>query len=307
MNPINRRLPLGAAIVVTAVAILLSADAAASATTVLEKFKNCPKGNPQVAICVYAQSQYSTAKWEKPVPPSTLTAGNVTIPLRHNLALQGGLEGLVVENEPQPLFRPENGAPQLVPVPETIPGGLRATIDESMLSGASLEAYRQALKNHEGKVTATIESAPFEAPLFVDNTNLIELAEGTFITLPVKVKFDNPFLGPNCYAGSDAEPIVVELTDGTTTPPPPAEPMTGQEGILQGGKLYGKLREDSLVSNTFVAPAVEGCGREASWHEEVDAAINTKAGLPSAAGRNSTRIDGTQFLTTRETLEREGL
>ena len=276
----------------------------ASANDPLERFQHCPVHLTEG--CVYSKSQYRTEHWQKPTPPSTLVAGNVTIPLSKALVLQGGLNNLFNE-EPEPLVAPEDGAPRVVPVPETVPGGLKAELDESKLSGATLAAYREALKSHETRVTATIETAPANAGIFLNNLHLL-LQEGNFLTLPVKVKFSNPFLGESCYSGSDAAPIEVELTDATTTGP--GEPLTGQLGRLttvgpHGGVLIA-IRENSLVANNFEAPAVEGCGKEPAWQEEVDAAINSKAGLPSPPGHNSTRINGTQFVSNAQLVAEHG-
>lgn len=281
---------------------------ALSSANLLEKFKNCPKENPEIntenAGCVYSQSQYKTSTWAKPEPPSGLQAGNITIPFTKALILQGGIRELSVE--PVPLVAPEDGALRVVPVGEPVPGGLRATIDTTKLHGPALEAYKAALANREDKVTATIEVAPVNAEMQLNAGNVLNV-EGTFLTLPVKMKFTNSFLGESCYAGSDASPILVDLTDATTSPPPPNEPISGQLGtlsFLQGTVIA--IKEDSLVGNSFEAPAVEGCGREAAWQEEVDAAINSKAGLPSPAGHNSTRINGTQFLTGVTVLKEHG-
>jgi hypothetical protein len=296
-------------IAVSAALLTLAVVPAAASAGPLAKFSNCPKESPELqnegAACVYSQSRYKTTKWEKPEPPSSLQAGNVVIPFVKPLVLQGGFigitEGLV------PLVAPEDGALRVVPVAEPVPGGLKSEIDTSLLHGAALAAFNEAVKNKETKVTATVEIAPTNAPIFLSSENLLGQG-GTFLTLPLKMKFSNPFLGESCYSGSDAAPILVELTDGATNPPPPAEPITGQLGTLAEvpGRVIA-IKEDSLVANSFEAPAVEGCGKEAAWQGEVDAAINAKAGLPSPPGHNSTRINGTQFLTGIPNLRERGL
>jgi len=296
-----------AAVVAVVVAVVSVAALAsqAAASSPLERFQHCPVHLTQG--CIFSKSQYKTDHWAKPTPPSALVAGNVTIPLVKSLVLQGGINELFNE-APEPLVAPEDGAPRVVPTPENVPGGLKGEIDESKLSGATLAAFKEAVKNHETKVTATIEPAPVNAAILLNNLNLLNV-EGNFLTLPVKVKFSNPFLGEGCYSGSDAAPIDVELTDATTTGP--GEPLTGQLGTLSlvGHRASGEvilIKEDSLVANNFEAPAVEGCGREAAWQAEVDAAINSKAGLPSPPGHNSTRLNGTQFVTSAEEVAEHG-
>jgi hypothetical protein len=41
------------------------------------------------------------------------------------------------------------------------------------------------------------------------------------LTLPIRVHLENATLGNNCYVGSFTNPIVLHLTAGTTSPPPP--------------------------------------------------------------------------------------
>ncbi|HUA10667.1 MAG TPA: hypothetical protein VMA83_01515 [Solirubrobacteraceae bacterium] len=301
----------GAAVLVAAVA--LTSPVAAAAAKGWERFANCPVSGmfeEQYEICVYAQSLYNQpAQWEGPEPPSQFTAGNVTIRLKRSLVLQGGLKELLGPEEGQELIRPEDGAPELVPVDQTVPGGLRSMVDPALLSGEALAAFRAAVK-HENAATVTIEAAPEHAAITVNNLALLT-GSGPFLTLPVKVRFNNPFLGEHCYSGSDAAPIEIELTSGTTAPPPPAEPISGQVGHLNEiGRSEGHailaLVEDSIVSNNFAAPGVEGCASDPAWSEEVDAAIDEQSGLPSPAGRNSTRIDGTQYLTAGEWVKQHG-
>jgi hypothetical protein len=289
------------AVALAGVLLALAAVPTVASAFTLESFKHCPKENPELqvesAACVYSKSVYNASKWAQPEPPSQLQAGNVIIPFKKPLLLQGGFLGIVEGTIP--LVPPEDGTPAIMPTPEPVPGGLASEIDPSKLHGATLQAYEEAIHHHQTKVTATIESA---GPAMLTPDSLLA-AEGTFLTLRLKVKFSNPVLGEGCYSGSDAEPVVTELTDGTTSPPPPNEPISGQLGALKFvKKVVIAIKEDSLVGNSFEAPAVHGCGAEPAWQEEVDEAINSKAGLPSPAGHNSTRINGSQFLAGIETL-----
>ncbi|HEX5853889.1 MAG TPA: hypothetical protein VFY36_12455, partial [Solirubrobacteraceae bacterium] len=97
----------------------------------------------------------------------------------------------------------------------------------------------------------------------------------------------SPFLGPVCYLGSAAHPIVIALTTGTTSPPPPAQPISGQPAefihipIIGIEQAFGL----TLVSNSFSVPAASGCGT--SGGNLVNASIDHKLGLPSPPGRNA--------------------
>jgi len=44
----------------------------------------------------------------------------------------------------------------------------------------------------------------------------------------LEVRLENPFLGNSCYIGSNAHPVVIEFTSGTTSPPAPNKPINGK-------------------------------------------------------------------------------
>jgi hypothetical protein len=290
-------------------ALVVLAAAATAGASPWEKFKNCPVHHPKVEVtaCLYGQTVANTEKWVVPQGKSEFTAGNTHVPLKKPIIIQGG-ETTEYIFASQFLTNPEDGAPTLVPARQVVPGGLKAAVDASKLSGAALEAFNTISKNKEtNKLYAVVETAPSLNPTIFVSPEQILAGEGIGIDLPLKVKFINAFLGESCYAGSDAEPINMELTSGTTSPPPPNEPISGHPGQIQGfyhGK-FGGIAEDSLVNNSFAAPAVTGCGAEPAWQEEVDAAINSKVGLPAPAGTNTTRINGFFLLVGSFAVERE--
>ena len=109
---------------------------------------------------------------------------------------------------------------------------------------------------------------------------------------PVKFQLINPLLGNNCYIGSDANPVVVNpsLSVGPggrfftkTDPVPSVHPDTFILGIR------GAVASDT----TFSAPVVLGCGPGGVADVNVDLALDTFAGLPSASGNNSLTLSGT--------------
>jgi hypothetical protein len=282
-------------------ALVLAAWASADP---LERFRDCPVGNRATKVCAYSRSQYKTTTWVQPLEPSTLTVGDLTVPLTRALVIQGGLTESPASGE---LLPPSNGDPRLVPVAEPVPGGLRSMIDPARLSGPALVAYEAALAAHQNAITVTIELAPAKASVFFQGVHLL-LEQGIFGVLPVKVHFTNDFLGQGCFEGSDANPIAIELTDAATSPPPPAEPIRGRLGTMEGlGHADGLVvKEDSLVANGFPLPGVEGCGRAPAWRAQVDAAIDATNGLPSPAGRSSVRIDGALYLTGASVVRERG-
>ena len=124
----------------------------------------------------------------------------------------------------------------------------------------------------------------------VENANT---GKGIAAALPLKVKLDNPALGATCYVGSNSEPLVPELTTGTTNPPPPNKPITGNPGeVVIGG--HGKIftvAHSSLVDNAFSVPGANGCAEPLSL--VVDPAVDLQVGLPAAAGENTAILNGT--------------
>ena len=90
-------------------------------------------------------------------------------------------------------------------------------------------------------VTETTELAkPASASASAPNNLICE--EGVALQLPVKVKLSNVFLGSSCYVGSEADPIILNLTTGTTSPPAPNKPIKGSAGELEISKEEFTLR-----------------------------------------------------------------
>ncbi|HEX6355226.1 hypothetical protein [Actinophytocola sp.] len=160
-----------------------------------------------------------------------------------------------------------------------IPGGLLGLMCPSAIPFIS-DICRQLTNSPLNRVTATIQSAG--AP--TDFNLAAGVGTGTpIITLPVKIKLDNPFLGSTCYIGTNANPIVLKPAnlarptgrvvrfnaDGTAN-------ATGQMGYLS---LSGAAQGDS----TFAVPRASGCG----LFGILSGAVDLKQGLPSPAGSNS--------------------
>jgi hypothetical protein len=84
---------------------------------------------------------------------------------------------------------------------------------------------------------------------------MTSLGDFEAVQLPVKVHLENPFLGSSCYIGSNSSPIVINLTTGTTSPPPPNTPIKGSKGTIEvaGEGAIDIFRKNSLVNNSFAA------------------------------------------------------
>jgi hypothetical protein len=124
--------------------------------------------------------------------------------------------------------------------------------------------------------------------------NLVNLlgGKGVSTVLPLIVDLSNPLLGSTCTLGTTAAPLVVSLTDGTTDPPAPNKPESGNKGTLTSTNS-GLLTDSgvSLVDNAFSSPGVSGCGAFGL----LDPAVDAIEGLPSAAGNNNAELSGTVY------------
>ncbi|MEV3922547.1 hypothetical protein [Actinomadura coerulea] len=104
------------------------------------------------------------------------------------------------------------------------------------------------------------------------------------INMAVKVRLINPLLGSNCTVGTNANPIKLHLTSGTTSPPAPNSPITGEDPTIARPDPAGDVLQAKQVDNAFAVPGAKGClfgGGIADW------LVNQVGGFPSAAGKNA--------------------
>jgi hypothetical protein len=188
------------------------------------------------------------------------------------------------------------GAKTIQPVPQ-VAQALTKDVRTELLSPAELNRYIFYTKaTKETKVTAAVELAGPASAIKVSINNLLS-EEGVAFAFPVKLKLSNPFVGNNCYVGSNASPIVVEFTTGSSGA------LHGKNGstLRVGRNGIADVFTDTLATSTFTAPGVQGCGVKGG----ADEAINAALGLPSASG-NSAILNGTLKLDTAEAAK-EGL
>jgi len=241
-------------------------------------FADCPLSNAEAESCVVATTE-----------SGEFVVGKETVPIVNTITLQGGIHETAEET-----FRfigAEDGN-TLSKTPQKVPGGLSGLVKCNEISNfIERVACEIVFENGVTGVNATTELA---APASSIGINVLNLAEqtGTALSLPVKVHLENPFLGSSCYIGSNAAPIVIQFTTGTTSPPAPNKPITGSPGtpeISAGGVLT--LKNNELVNNSFGAAGAEGCGGLFSFL--LDPIVDSKLGLPSAAGHNTAILKGT--------------
>jgi hypothetical protein len=241
-------------------------------------FKFCPLANPEVTSCTIAESM-----------SGEFTVGTRKVPINKTITLQGGLS----ENaEGELQFHAAEGAETLSKTALFVPGGLFNIVAPEKLNKEQKERFEKFINEGITGVTATTELAAPPSAIKLNLDNLL-FEEGTALELPIKVKLGNAFLGSSCYIGSEAHPIVLHLTTGTTSPPEPNKPIKGSAGAfedLEKGTLT-RLIGGSLVDNAWAAPGASGCGGKA-LEGIIDPAVNSELGLPAAAGHNTAILTG---------------
>lgn len=244
-------------------------------------FADCPLSNPATQLCLYAQ----TEKGE-------FIVGKETVPISKTITLQGGIHKNAT-TKVQEFIAAEDGN-TLSKTPQSVPGGLAGLVNcKEISNGVERFLCEITFENGLTGVNATTELAAPASSIGISIQNLIE-GEGIALSLPVKVHLENPLLGSECYIGSNAAPINIPLTTGTTSPPAPNKPITGNVGNLELKDEYALaiIRENVLVNNSFAAPGAEGCGG-GLISLILDPIIDAKLGLPATAGHNTAILKGT--------------
>lgn len=204
------------------------------------------------------------------------------------MILQGGLE---LNEKGEPTFVGAENGETLSKTPQPVPGGLTGIIAPTWWPTVIQVWFNEQINNGFTGVNATVELAAPASAVKINTFNLLT-EQGVALSLPVKIKLDNPILGNNCYVGSNASPIVIDFTTGETSPPPSNKPIHGAAGTatFNEGQTLLTLSGGKLVNNSFAAPAANGCGGIFSLF--VDPLVNSLIGLPSPAGTNTAVLEG---------------
>jgi hypothetical protein len=266
-------------------------------------FKQCPRFTKGVNFCVYAQ-----------IEGGEVSIGKTKVPInedkKHEIVLQGGIDRNE-ETETETFVGALNGE-TLSKAPQNVPGGLLDLINCTEIKGESIlkplaELARTACKavfeNKTTGVSATTELAKPASAIGISTSNLVN-EEGVALSLPTKIHLENTFLGSECYVGSSSSPVTFNLTDGTTSPPPPNKPISGKLGDLEEptseGLIYTEITSNTLVDNSFGVPKASGCG--GIFSALVDPLVDSKLELPSEPGHNTTIQNGKQKLASAENV-----
>jgi hypothetical protein len=166
---------------------------------------------------------------------------------------------------------PDDGTPALSSPAIALPGGLTG------VSGLG-----------SGDLAVSVTPQLVELPTI--NLGNLLLAKGPGLTLPIDVLVSTPSgaLGSECTIADPAEPITLNLTTGTTDPPPPNTPITGAVGTLTSTNKGLLTDADmSLVDNAFA-----------------DEVLDLDKGLPSAAGSNSAVLSGSSYMAPAKLIRK---
>lgn len=283
-----KRLFLAAAL--AALMLVPASSASAALTGEYAKFKTCPLSNLSVEACLYAESTTGEFK-----------VGKKTVPLVNPQILKAGAYGPEGILGPLTIVTPTDGL-ILSKTAQPVPGGLLGITAPAWWPKVLRDLFNETINNGFTGVTATVELAGTAANVKANFLNAL-IGSGPAFSLPVKVKLDNPFLGSSCYVGSTSNPVKLNLTTGTTAPPLPNKPISGNPG--EGGEdpegRFIFLKKNRLVDNSFSAPGASGCGGILfSW--AVDPLVDSILGTPSPAGTNTAILEGTTYLGNAELL-----
>jgi hypothetical protein len=254
-------------------------------------FDQCPLGAEKVNGCINSPTESGEVK-----------IGKQTVPIEKTQVLQGGL--LKEEEEGIKRLAAAVNGETLTKTPQNVPGGLAGLVKCNEISGEGLiektlrATCKATLENGVTGVNAITELAA-PASSVVLNTLAEESGTGTAVTLPVKVRLENPLLGSACYIGSNAEPLKLKLVTGATSGGP-----TGKPGTLTSKEEGGiaVISGVSLVDNTFSAPKATGCGLLGL----LDGTVDNQVGLPSPAGKNLAVLNGKVEIASSEIVEEFG-
>lgn len=241
-------------------------------------FADCPLSRATLSACIFSESN-----------GGLFTIGAKTVPLVNPVILQGGIE-LNEETGVSQFYGAEDGN-TLSKTPQPVPGGLLGITAPSWWPSFLRDLFNETINNGFTGVTATVELAKPATSIKIDPFAVLT-GSGVGLSLPSRIKLSNPFLGSSCYIGTSSNPVTLNFTSGTTSPPPPNKPISGNPGTVSfaGEEEILVLSGGRLVDNAFGAPGASGCGGLFSFL--VDPFVNSIVGVPSPAGTNTAILEG---------------
>jgi hypothetical protein len=295
---------LGLIVAVAVVAPLALASAAFAEKGEYAVFAHCPTGIEAVEGCLVSQTGSGAI---------TLGKSKEEVPIVAKQTLQGGFgeENEATGAEP---FYGAVGAETFSKTPQKVPGGLLGLVKCNEIKGNGLIekglrfTCELIFENKTTGVNATTELAAPPTSIFLSEGVLLEeLPYPPYppaLSLPVKIKLENTLLGSECYIGSNSEPIELSLTSGATSPPPPNTSIHGKLGE-KSSRAKGRIlviKNNTLVGNAFAVGKAHGCGVLGL----LDGLIESKIGLPAAAGENTAVLNNTIEQASKNAVQESG-
>jgi hypothetical protein len=273
------------ALVMPLATLALASPALAAPKGEYAAFAECPTSNAELSACIVARAEGGAG--------GSITFGKQTVPIVNTQTLQGGF----IENRETGAMTFVGAADgnTLTKTAQKVPGGLSGLVNCTEISNKQEREHCEAIfENKLTGVYATIELAAPASDIYLNEFNL-ETEMGTALSLPVKVKLENPLLGNACYIGSNSSPLIVDLTSGTSGS------LKGKLGEIgsraEGGILV--ISHNSLVNNTIAVPGATGCG--GSFSSIIDKIVDARLAIPAAAPTNKVTLNGTLEQTGAET------
>jgi hypothetical protein len=297
----------------------VASPAMAQPKGIFKQFSNCPTKEmkelgvpPSLSICNFNETT-----------GGELAIGSTKVPINSGInkgkiiTLEGG--GIPTgnpDNELEYFLLPGTNGKSISDTELAVPGGLTDLVNCEEIKGEGLwekierGACKLFFESGPLEVTATTEVvANTKNPAILNEEALGNEQNKPAVTLPVRVHLKNTFLGNGCYIGSEAEPLELQLTTGTTSPKLPNKPIKGFFGIfetpgetVEGKRIeYIRVKDNKLVDNSFSVPKAEGCGEFFSFI--IDPVVDSKLKLPSEDGNNTAILEGTLNASTAENVE----
>lgn len=278
MRFLTTKLVAGGVMAAALAAVVLASPALAAShnpTGEFSQFGECPLNRVTITDCVFSVSTGGEFK-----------VGSKTVPLTNPVTLQGGFEGASPEIE---FYGAENGE-TLSKTGQPVPGGLLGLLNcpaqtNPIIKGLCKAAFENGLTGVNAVVELTGPSKGL-TNIHLDTQQLL-VEEGTALGLPVKVRLENPTLGPSCYIGSDKAPLQLNFSSGASGS------LVGSRGVLTTNEEFTliTLTGTKLVDGTFTAPATTGCGGLLSLL--VNPVVSAVLGLPAEKpGENQATLEG---------------
>jgi hypothetical protein len=286
-----------------AMLLLSLVGVSSAAASSYSQFAQCPKENAKVEYCIFSKTYGGEVAIGNP-----LLGEQTKVPIENPIVLQGGYYESNTETEELSFVGAKNGV-TLQPVGQPVPGGLAGLVNCNELIEPFEIACKIFFENEFTGVNAIAELAKPASDIGISTNNLIN-GEGTALSLPVKIRLENKFLGSKCYIGSESNPITWNLTTGATEPkgPGPNKSIHGKTGTVKVNETLKivEITGTELVDNTFaVKPGASGCGGF-PLDLLLDPIIEAKLGVPAEAAYNTVKLDNNNELVTKRTLEKAG-